>query len=54
MRPFYFFGWSELARDMEAENFFVYDTEKDDVQNLIKVYPSLDTKTDIKRTYRDV
>lgn len=31
MSPFYFFGWTELARDMEAQNFFLVDTYNESV-----------------------
>eukprot|EP00354_Favella_ehrenbergii_P012352 CAMPEP_0170466662 /NCGR_PEP_ID=MMETSP0123-20130129/10535_1 /TAXON_ID=182087 /ORGANISM="Favella ehrenbergii, Strain Fehren 1" /LENGTH=78 /DNA_ID=CAMNT_0010732841 /DNA_START=350 /DNA_END=586 /DNA_ORIENTATION=+ len=54
MSPFYWFGWHELNHDMEAQNFFLADVEHDDVANTIKVYPSLDTRTDLPKKYRDV
>ena len=53
MSPFYLFGWSELAQDMEAQNFFLADPEKNDVENTIKVYPSLKSMTDFERKFRD-
>lgn len=54
MSPFYFFGWSELNRDMEAQNFFLADPVNDKVENTIKIYPSLETRTDLPKKYRDV
>ena len=53
MSPFYFFGWSEIARDMEAQNFFLADTKDTSAANAIKVYPSAEAKTDIEMKYRD-
>ena len=54
MSTFYFFGWRELSRDMEAQNFFLSDPKKDNVENTIKIYPALDAKSDLPRKYRDV
>lgn len=54
MSPYYMFGWREIGKDMEAQNFFLADDKKDNVENTIKVYPSLETKSDLPRTYRDV
>lgn len=54
MSPFYWFGWRNLAKDMEAQNFFLADDKKSNVENTIKVYPSLETKSDLERTFRDV
>ena len=53
MSPFYWFGWHEMAQDMEAQNFFLADPSKDDVKNTIKVYPALDAKSDLPRKFRD-
>ena len=39
---------------MEAQNFFIVDDQKDTIENTIKVYPSLETKSDLPRNYRDV
>lgn len=53
MSPIYFFGWQEIASDMEAQNYFLADKENPSAANTIKIYPSLDTKSDITRKYRD-
>ena len=53
MSPLYFFGWKTIASDMEAQNFFLADPEKDNIKNTIKVYPSLDAHSDLERKYRD-
>ena len=54
MSPYYLFGWRNIAKDMEAQNFFIVDDQKDTIENTIKVYPSLETKSDLPRNYRDV
>ena len=51
--PIYFFGWQQTGKDMEAENYFLADTEKDNVKNTIKVYPCMDTRNNLPRTFRD-
>lgn len=38
---------------MEAQNYFLADKENPSATNTIKVYPSLETKSDITRNYRD-
>jgi len=53
MSPVYFFGWWERDSDMEAQNFFLADPTEVDAKNTIKVYPSLQTKTDLPKKYRD-
>ena len=52
MSPFYFFGWSELGQDMEAQNFFLSDKDGT-AKETIKVYPSLDIKTDLPKKFRN-
>ena len=54
MSPLYIFGWKEINSDMEAQNFFLVDSERATLGNTIKVYPTLDTRTDLPKTYRDV
>ena len=54
MSPFYLFGWRELSKDMEAQNFFLADPNKDNAESTIKIYPALDVKSDLPRKYRDV
>ena len=54
MSPINFFGWTQLATDMEAQNFFLADPEKNDLKSTIKVYPSLESHSDLERQYRDV
>jgi len=49
MSPINFFGWTQLATDMEAQNFFLADPEKNDLKSTIKVYPSLESHSDLER-----
>ena len=51
MSPLYMFGWREKYRDMEAENFFISDNETRG--DAIRVYPSLDTKSDFKQKFKN-
>ena len=53
MSPYYFFGFRQLSMDMEAQNFFLADPLKDNVDSTIKIYPSLNIQSDLPMEFRD-